>query len=485
MNDEFDEALEGSPIKTKEQVAKEQEERKRKIEAAKKSKPVDDEFDYSTEASTVDLSGPSTEQLYQDKVAKELNANPDANANLEAKAKENDAKAEAKAKENEAKAEAEAKEKRKEELRAAYKDDNAAYLKALKDEGLDVPDRSKGYNVKSIQQAYYDGTIDKSTRDYMMADAIAKFTRNTGRDIGNIGAQFTGGTINNNMETSEWNKRNEALANNAVTAEKAKQAGTEANINRQKENLELEKANKGLSASRLMGQYKNEALTKAKQLEKDEPGKAAVLRGVAGEFALLETGSLNSIDTEEHIANALATITKAVATGVISKEDGDAWKTELNSYKQAAMPSISIGIDNPIQSKVDETFNPTVEQQADKGIVRNAADAAVRGTSFNQENAKSDVAKAVQNISKMDPKSKEYRNAIKNVVQQAGGEKDKHILVELARNGLIDKELNLPGLTFTSGKNGDYNKIMKDVNKWVNDPKFMEKHKQYTMKMDE
>ena len=483
MNDEFDEALEGSPIKTKEQVAKEQEERKRKIEAAKKSKPVDDEFDYSTEASKVDLSGPSTEQLYQDKVVKELNANPDAtseeldnlnadaNANIEAKAKENDA--------------AETKEKRKEELRAAYKDDNAAYLKALKDEGLDVPDRSKGYNVKSIQQAYYEGTIDKSTRDYMMADAIAKFTRNTGRDIGNIGAQFTGGAINNNMETSEWNKRNEALTNNAVTAEKAKQAGTEANINRQKENLELEKANKGLSASRLMGQYKNEALTKAKQLEKDSPGKAAVLRGIAGEFALLETGSLNSIDTEEHVANVLTTIAKAVASGELSEEEGDAWKAELNSYKQAAMPSISIGIDNPLQGKAEETFNPTVEQQADKGIVRNAADAAVRGTSLNQENAKSDVAKSVQNISKMDPKSKEYRNTMKDIFQQAGGAKDKHILFELARNGLIDKELDIPGLTFTSGKNGDYNMIMEKVNEWANDPKFMEEHKQYTMKMGE
>lgn len=141
------------------------------------------------------------------------------------------------------------------EARENNPDSNAGYKNELKSKGITEPTSdTKGYNVKSIQQAYYDGTIDKSTRDYMMADALAKFARNTGKDIGNIGAQFTGGSIDNNREGALWDSRNKELFGNKITAETAQQEGTEANIKRQNDNLDL-------AAKRLNNELSNLKMT--------------------------------------------------------------------------------------------------------------------------------------------------------------------------------------------------------------------------------
>ena len=75
----------------------------------------------------------------------------------------------------------------------------------------------KSYNkaTASIWDAYYNGDIDKSTAVYFTIDAIAKLAGNLGKRIGNVGAQFTGGTIDNNFETSDWENRRDQLLNEA------------------------------------------------------------------------------------------------------------------------------------------------------------------------------------------------------------------------------------------------------------------------------
>ena len=118
----------------------------------------------------------------------------------------------------------------KEQLREQYANDNEGYAKALKDNNIAVSNPNG--KVRSIQEAYYDGGIDKSTRDYMMADAIAKFARNTGRDIGNIGAQFTGGTVNNSYETPAWNDRNTELFKQQTSSEAAGIKGSDKSAQR-------------------------------------------------------------------------------------------------------------------------------------------------------------------------------------------------------------------------------------------------------------
>ena len=89
------------------------------------------------------------------------------------------------------------------------------------------------YKVKSIMDAYYDGDIDKNTRNFMVADTIAKFLRNTGKDIANIGAQYTGGAIDNSREESMWDARNQEMAKQGISAEAATVENSDKSIERQ------------------------------------------------------------------------------------------------------------------------------------------------------------------------------------------------------------------------------------------------------------
>ena len=59
----------------------------------------------------------------------------------------------------------------------------------------------------SIWDAYHNGLIDKGTAAYFTIDAIATLARNLGRSIGNVGAQFSGGTIDQGHDESMWEKR--------------------------------------------------------------------------------------------------------------------------------------------------------------------------------------------------------------------------------------------------------------------------------------
>ena len=83
-------------------------------------------------------------------------------------------------------------------------------------------------STMSIWDAYRNGKIDKGTRDYLMIDALANFAKNTGRSIGNVGAQFTGGTIDNNEDQSLWDSRKEAQFANEMQAEVEKQVNSPA-----------------------------------------------------------------------------------------------------------------------------------------------------------------------------------------------------------------------------------------------------------------
>lgn len=85
------------------------------------------------------------------------------------------------------------------------------------DESAPIEDKKavKRYSdaTMSIQDAFANGLIDKNTRDYLIIDAVATFAKNLGRNIGNIGAQFSGGTIDNTVDESKWNSRQAAKWN--------------------------------------------------------------------------------------------------------------------------------------------------------------------------------------------------------------------------------------------------------------------------------
>lgn len=66
-------------------------------------------------------------------------------------------------------------------------------------------------SMMSIWDAYRNKDIDKETAGYFTIDAIANLAKNLGRSIGNVGAQFSGGTIDNGHDTSMWEQRRDSM----------------------------------------------------------------------------------------------------------------------------------------------------------------------------------------------------------------------------------------------------------------------------------
>ena len=73
--------------------------------------------------------------------------------------------------------------------------------------------------MMSIWDAYINGDISPETAGYFTIDAIATLAKNLGRSIGNVGAQFSGGTIDNGHDESKWGQRQNALLNEEIGKE--------------------------------------------------------------------------------------------------------------------------------------------------------------------------------------------------------------------------------------------------------------------------
>lgn len=74
-------------------------------------------------------------------------------------------------------------------------------------------------SMMSIWDAYRNKDIDKETAGYFTIDAIANLAKNLGRSIGNVGAQFSGGTIDNGHDTSMWEQRRDSMFNTELQKE--------------------------------------------------------------------------------------------------------------------------------------------------------------------------------------------------------------------------------------------------------------------------
>ncbi len=74
-------------------------------------------------------------------------------------------------------------------------------------------------SMMSIWDAYNAGLIDKETAGYFTIDAIATLAKNLGRSIGNVGAQFSGGTIDNGHDESKWGQRQDAMLSEEIQKE--------------------------------------------------------------------------------------------------------------------------------------------------------------------------------------------------------------------------------------------------------------------------
>lgn len=85
--------------------------------------------------------------------------------------------------------------------------------------GGSEPDKNYKKSMMSIWDAYRAGLIDKETAGYFTIDAIATLAKNLGRSIGNVGAQFSGGTIDNGHDESKWGQRQKAVMEEEIQKE--------------------------------------------------------------------------------------------------------------------------------------------------------------------------------------------------------------------------------------------------------------------------
>lgn len=95
---------------------------------------------------------------------------------------------------------------------------------ALNRVGVDEFGNTK--QARNIMDAYLTGQISKDERNYYLADAFAKFAKDMGKNVGNVGAAFTGGTIDNSdTGNSAWQDRMSKLSENAAQTAAEKEGG--------------------------------------------------------------------------------------------------------------------------------------------------------------------------------------------------------------------------------------------------------------------
>ena len=183
-------------------------------------------------------------------------------------------------------------------------------------------------SMYGIIDAMKNGDIDPSTGIYFMLDALSKAARNTGIDIGNIGAQFSGGTVRNDYQDSLWSQRRNKMFENEMTSEINKQEGTDKEMEYKlaKEDLigkglSNEQADLALNASRTFNK-------KAEEFRKAGNDTMADLYALVGSAATKEVGpeelaaiaASNVLNTPEgkeaadEIINALTGLVKTVGS---------------------------------------------------------------------------------------------------------------------------------------------------------------------------
>ena len=187
-----------------------------------------------------------------------------------------------------------------------------------KDDPPEVQGPKKQYNksMMSIWDAYRNGEISKETAGYFTIDAIATLAKNLGRSIGNVGAQFSGGTIDNGHDESKWGQRQNALLNEEISKE-TESIGGKAGRQAESEVLDLE-------AKKIRNAYTPEQLKLQIESFKKDLEKADIDLGMAHS----RTDLINYIKSDKNYAKSpfkmglVAYLTQAGAAGAANNASG-------------------------------------------------------------------------------------------------------------------------------------------------------------------
>ena len=161
-------------------------------------------------------------------------------------------------------------------------------------DSLEVVDSKNKYNksMMSIWDAYRAGEIDKETAGYFTIDAIATLAKNLGRSIGNVGAQFSGGTIDNGHDESKWGQRQNAMLSEEIQKEKE---GVGSAASRQAESESLDNQSKRIRNAYTPKQLENQIAMFEKELE---------MAGINLDMAHSKTDLINFIKKDPDYTNS-------------------------------------------------------------------------------------------------------------------------------------------------------------------------------------
>ena len=147
-------------------------------------------------------------------------------------------------------------------------------------------------SMMSIWDAYRAGEIDKETAGYFTIDAIATLAKNLGRSIGNVGAQFSGGTIDNGHDESKWGQRQNAIMSEEIQKEKE---GVGSAASRQAESESLDNEAKKIRNAYTPKQLENQIAMFEKELE---------MAGINLDMAHSKTDLINFIKKDPDYTNS-------------------------------------------------------------------------------------------------------------------------------------------------------------------------------------
>lgn len=147
-------------------------------------------------------------------------------------------------------------------------------------------------SMMSIWDAYRAGEIDKETAGYFTIDAIATLAKNLGRSIGNVGAQFSGGTIDNGHDESKWGQRQNAMLSEEIQKEKE---GVGSAASRQAESESLDNQSKRIRNAYTPAQLENQIAMFEKELE---------MAGINLDMAHSKTDLINFIKNDPDYTNS-------------------------------------------------------------------------------------------------------------------------------------------------------------------------------------
>ena len=147
-------------------------------------------------------------------------------------------------------------------------------------------------SMMSIWDAYRAGEIDKETAGYFTIDAIATLAKNLGRSIGNVGAQFSGGTIDNGHDESKWGQRQNTLLNEEIGKETESLGGA---AGRKAESESLDIQSKRIRNAYTPKQLENQIAMFEKELE---------MAGINLDMAHSKTDLINFIKKDPNYTNS-------------------------------------------------------------------------------------------------------------------------------------------------------------------------------------